>query len=479
MITAPISERPIVVDLDGTLVKTDMLVENLFLFLKTFPFRALSILVWLLQGKVTLKRNLANAVLPPVTHLPYNQELLQWLEIQKREGVSLILATASDLRIANAVAAHLKIFSDVLGTENQNLSSRAKRDALVERYGERGFDYIGNSKADLAVWKSSEKIYVVNPDKGVLNAAKRISTVSRLFEDRGSYLKTLAKALRLHQWSKNLLIFVPLLASHRLHEIDLILKASIAFVAFGVCASSVYLLNDLIDVNDDRGHSKKMFRPIAAGTLSALHAIALVPVLLLLALALALAFLPINFFFVLCTYYLLTLAYSFYLKRVVMLDVVCLSLLYTSRVIAGAAALALTATFWILAFCMFIFLSLAFVKRYAELFAARSAGKLGKTAGRGYYTDDLELLASLGGASGYISTLVLALYINESAVSGLYRSPSWMWAACPLLLYWLGRVWLLAHRGQMNDDPVVFAIKDSSSRWIGILFLLVFGLATI
>jgi 4-hydroxybenzoate polyprenyltransferase len=477
--TSLIPNRPIVVDLDGTLVKTDMLVENLFLFLKTFPFRFFLIFFWLVKGKAALKRNLADAILPPVIDLPYNQDLLKWLEIQKLQGTSLVLATASDLRIANAVASHLNIFSQVLGTEFRNLSSNAKRNALVERYGERGFDYVGNSKADIAVWKSSEKIYVVNPDRGVLSAAKRISSVSQVFEDRGGYLKILAKALRLHQWSKNLLIFVPLLASHRVLELDLVFKAAIAFVSFGVCASSVYLLNDLIDVNDDRAHSKKRFRPIAAGTLSVLHAVALIPFLLFIAAALALSFLPVIFSVVLCSYYLLTLAYSFFLKRVVMLDVVCLSLLYTTRVIAGAAALALNATFWVLAFCMFIFLSLAFVKRYAELYLARSAGKLGKTAGRGYYTDDLELLSSLGGASGYISTLVLALYINESAVSGLYKSPSWMWAACPLLLYWLGRVWLLAHRGQMNDDPVVFAIKDPVSRCIGVLFLVVFGLATL
>jgi 4-hydroxybenzoate polyprenyltransferase len=241
----------------------------------------------------------------------------------------------------------------------------------------------------------------------------------------------------------------------------------------------VYLLNDLLDLPDDRQHPTKRNRPLAAGTLPILHALFLIPGLLAAAFALALWQLPWQFAAVLAAYYVLTLAYSLWLKRVVMLDVVTLAMLYTVRVIAGAAAMALAATFWILAFCMFIFLSLAFVKRYTELHDARQKGKKDKSAGRGYYPADFELLASLGGASGYLSVLVLALYINEAASATLYRSPEWMWAACPLLLFWLSRVWLLAHRGQMHDDPIVFALRDSVSRWTGLGLLVVFALATL
>jgi 4-hydroxybenzoate polyprenyltransferase len=337
---------------------------------------------------------------------------------------------------------------------------------------------VGNSTADLAVWKSASAVHIANPERGVLATARKIGSVEMVFENRPPYFRTLIKALRIHQWAKNLLLFVPLLASHRLMEAQLLWSGLLAFIAFGACASSVYLLNDLLDLPDDRQHPTKCNRPLAAGTLPILHALFLIPVLLFGAFVVALWLLPIQFAGVLAAYYILTLAYSLWLKRMVMLDVVTLAMLYTVRVVAGAAAMALEATFWILAFCLFIFLSLAFVKRYTELCDARQKGNTEKASGRGYYPADFELLASLGGASGYISVLVLALYINEAASGSLYRSPEWMWAACPLLLLWLSRVWLLAHRGQMHDDPIVFALRDSVSRWIGVAFVLVFALAT-
>ena len=470
--------RTIVVDLDGTLVHSDMLVENLFLFLRLHPLRVFKLFFWLLHGKANFKHRLADAVLPGVSDLPYNNTLLAWLEQQRSTGASLVLATASDIRIAKAVAKHLGIFDEVLGTEGSNLSSGRKRAALVERFGENRFEYIGNSSADLAIWRSASVIHVANPEMGVLAAAKRIGSVETIFESRPAYFRTLIKALRIHQWAKNLLLFVPLLASHRILEVQLLLNGLLAFIAFGACASSVYLLNDLLDLPDDRQHPTKHKRPLAAGTLPMLHALFLIPVLLFFAFVVALWLLPIQFAGVLAAYYLLTLTYSLWLKRVVMLDVVTLAMLYSIRVVAGAAAMSLVATFWILAFCMFIFLSLAFVKRYTELRDARQKGKIEKSSGRGYYPTDFELLASLGGASGYISVLVLALYINDATSSPLYHSQQWMWAACPLLLFWLSRVWLLAHRGQMHDDPIVFALRDNVSRWIGTAFVLVFVLAT-
>lgn len=471
--------RTIVVDLDGTVVNSDMLVENLFLFLRQYPLRIFELFVWLLRGKAYFKRRLADVVLPDAGDLPYNKPLLTWLEQNRNEGALLVLATASDKRIADAVADHLGIFDEVFGTEAENLSSERKRRALVERFGEARYEYVGNSSADLAVWRSAAAIHVANPEKGVLAAAGKLGKVGMVFDERPGYLRTLLKALRLHQWAKNMLIFVPLLASHRLLEWPLIWSGFVAFLAFGTCASSVYLLNDLLDLPDDRQHPTKRDRPLAAGALPILHALFLIPLLLVSAFALALWKLPPLFSGVLAAYYVLTLVYSLWLKRIVMLDVVTLAILYTTRVIAGAAAMSLVATFWILAFCMFIFLSLAFVKRYTELHDARRKGKKEKSAGRGYYPADFELLASLGGASGYLSVLVLALYINEASTATLYQSPVWMWAACPLLLYWLSRVWLLAHRGQMHDDPIVFALRDRVSRWVGLGFVTVFALASI
>jgi 4-hydroxybenzoate polyprenyltransferase/phosphoserine phosphatase len=471
--------RTIVVDLDGTLIQSDMLVENLFLFLRRNPLRVFDLLIWLFNGKAHFKRKLADAVLPEVGELPYNQQLVAWLNTQRQSGARLVLATASDERIARLVANHLAIFDDVMGSQTTNLSSHRKKAALVERFGENGYEYIGNSRADFAVWRSSSRIHVANPERGVLRTARSLGEIGEIFDTRKAYLAVLMKALRLHQWAKNMLIFVPLMAAHRFFELPLLGHGLLAFVAFGACASSVYVLNDLFDLPEDRKHLTKKHRPLAAGTLPILHALFLIPVLLLGAFGLAWWLLPLKFTIVLGVYYMITLGYSLWLKRMVMLDVITLAMLYTVRVIAGAAAMGLVATFWILTFCMFIFLSLAFVKRYTELHDSRQRGNNDRSAGRGYYPSDFELLATLGGASGYLSVLVLALYIKDSAATGLYHSPEWMWAACPLLLFWLSRVWIIAHRGQMHDDPVVFALRDRVSRWIGVGFTLAFALAAL
>ena len=470
----------IVVDLDGTLILSDILAESIFLFLRNHPLQVFAMIGWLLRGKAYLKMRLASLVMPDVTLLPYNQQLIEWLIMRRNLGASLVLATASDIRVAEAIANHLGIFSEILATDNgANLASHAKRDILVNKYGEHNFEYVGNSRADLPVWRSSSAIYVSNPEPHVVTAVRRLGKIEHIFSNRPPYIRTLIRALRIHQWAKNLLVFVPLLASHRILEVPLLLSGLLAFVAFGACASSVYLLNDLIDLPDDRRHSTKRNRPLAAGTLSIFHALLLMPVLLIGSILLSLWLLPIQFSGFLAAYYMLTLAYSLWFKRKVMLDVVVLAMLYTVRVIAGAAAMSLVTTSWILAFCVFIFLSLAFVKRYTELRDARQHGRNDKFAGRGYYPADFELLASLGGSSGYISVLVLALYINDASAGNLYHSPEWMWAACPLLLYWLSRVWLLAHRGHMHDDPLVFALRDSISRWVGLLFIAIFALATV
>jgi 4-hydroxybenzoate polyprenyltransferase len=471
----------IVVDLDGTLVNSDMLVESLFGFVRLHPLRFFELFFWLMGGKAYFKRKLSDAFLPDVRFLPYNTALLTWLGRVKSAGAKLVLATASDKRIANAVANHLGIFDEVLGTEFSNLSSLNKRTALVERFGEKRYEYIGNSSADLAVWRSASVIHLSNPEIGVLRAAQKIGPVQTVFESRPLYLKSLINTLRIHQWAKNTLIFVPLLASHRIFETQLLLNGFLAFIAFGLCASSAYLLNDLLDLPDDRKHPTKCNRPLAAGAFPITHVLFLIPALLITAFSIAVLLLPISFVFTVAGYYFLTLIYSLWLKRMVMIDVIVLAMLYTIRVVAGASAMSLVATFWILAFCVFIFLSLAFVKRYTELCDARQKKKTGldKTLGRGYYPADFELLASLGGASGYISVLVLALYINEAAAEHLYRDQRWMWLACPLLMFWLSRLWLLAHRGQMHDDPIVFALRDNVSRFTGLSFVLVFVLATL
>jgi 4-hydroxybenzoate polyprenyltransferase/phosphoserine phosphatase len=470
--------RPLVVDLDGTMIRSDVLIESGFAYLKAAPHRFYKPLLWLARsGKSGLKTRLAESTNVDVTVLPYNDAVLEWLKTERDAGRTLVLATASHERYAKAISEHLGLFDKIFATnETVNLSAHNKRDKLVAEYGEKGFDYAGNSHDDLAVWHSAERAYVVNPSSGVERAARKIGNVERVIESRPPNAKTWAKSLRLHQWLKNLLIFVPLLAGHKLSSPELALAAVLAFFTFGLCASSVYLLNDLLDLEDDRHHPVKRKRPLASGALPLTWGISLFPVLLVGAFAAAWLFLPWRFSVVLVGYYALTLAYSMFLKRQVMVDVVVLAMLYTIRIVAGTAAVNAQLTFWLLAFSMFIFLSLALVKRYAELHSLKQRG-LVKTRGRGYVASDLSLISSLGTSSGYLAVLVLALYIQDAKTASLYRQPQIIWLACPLLLYWVSRTWIIAHRGLMHDDPIVFAARDRVSLAVVALCGLVFWAA--
>ena len=464
------------VDLDGTLIKGDILFESVFLFLKEKPLGIFLLILWLFKGKSYLKTELAKQVSPNVKTLPYNLELIEHLKEQKKSGAYLLLVTATVHHFAEKINQHLNLFDEVKGTDaNTNLASSNKANWLSQRFEGQDFIYYGNSKADLAVWRKASGAVVVNADKNLSNAAKKqTDVVSEMTPKQGA--SALLKAIRPHQWLKNLLIFVPLLASHEILNSQAIIACLLAFISFSFCASSVYLLNDSLDIEEDRQHPTKKHRAIASGNLSLVTASMATVLLLGSAFSIAFILLPLQFAAVLVGYYLLTVLYSFGLKKVVMLDVILLALLYTVRVIAGAAATAFTPTFWILAFSVFIFLSLAFVKRYTELWDKRQSSN-SKTPGRGYYPADFELLSSLGGSAGYMSVLVLALYINDSAALSLYKTPEIMWLACPILLFWLSRVWLIAHRGEMHDDPIVFAVKDKVSRVVGVLFALTFVVA--
>jgi 4-hydroxybenzoate polyprenyltransferase len=464
-----LSSYPLVIDLDGTLIDSDLLIESGLAFAFSKPIHLITALGWLLAGgKAGLKEGLATATAIDVSRLPYNAQVVDFIKKERTKGRQMVLATASHQIHAEQVATHLRFFDRVLATNGDtNLSARAKRDRLVAEFGEGGFDYMGNSTDDLPVWQAAHRAYLVNPQLGVISKAQANGNVAQVFSTSGNPLKIWAKALRLHQWLKNLLIFVPLFTSHQLGQIELIPRGILAFLIFGLCASSVYLLNDLMDLANDRKHPTKRLRPLTAGLLPLGSALLVFPVLLALALAGALWLLPWQFTAALGSYYLLTLAYSAIFKRLIMADVITLAMLYTLRIIAGTFAFGLPLTYWMLAFSMFIFMSIALVKRYTELQVARENGLPGKSAGRGYYPDDLPLIASLGAAAGYLAVMVLALYIEEQAPLTFYRYPRVIWLACPLLLYWISRLWLLAHRGNVHDDPVVFAIKDRTSWVIG------------
>lgn len=468
---------PLCVDLDGTLIHSDLLLESFLLLIKRNPLYLLLIPFWLLQGKAGLKRQIASRVEIDGVALPYTKPFVEWLHAQKAQGRAIWLCTASDASLARAVADHVGLFDGVLASDGQtNLAGRNKAAQLVAKFGDKGFDYCGNHRVDVAIWKHARAAVVVNASQGLVATARATTTVDATFAPmRGNGLKVVAKALRVHQWAKNGLIFVPVAAAHKLGEPTVLLHALVAFLAFSLCASSVYLLNDMLDLAADRQHHSKCKRPFASGQLSILFGLIAAPLLLIVALLLSLA-LPMKFLLVLGAYYAVTLAYSFGLKKLVMIDVLTLAGLYTVRIVAGAAATAIPLSFWLLMFSVFIFLSLAIVKRYAELHAMRQQGKL-KAQGRGYQVEDLALLQSLGGASGYLSVLVLALYLNSPDVSVMYHQPKMVWALVPIMLYWVSRIWMQTHRGQMHDDPLVFALKDRISLLTGVAAAVVLWLA--
>lgn len=473
--------RPLVVDLDGTLIRTDMLVESASQFLIQNPLQFFKPLMWLLRGKAALKAELAKRVQLDVSALPYNTDVLDWLRVEKQSGRRLVLATASHRALAEQVAQHLHLFDEVLATEKgTNLKSDAKAQALVDRFGDGGFDYVGNDWPDLQVWARSHQAHVVDAPAALLRRAQAQGNVGQVFDSNmASPWLAMLKAMRLHQWMKNLLVFVPLMAAHQYADAPRDVLALMAFVIFSLTASSVYLLNDLVDVQDDRHHARKRNRPFASGALSLITGWVAWPVLLLVAVVLSALFMPVLFSVSLGVYFVLTVAYSLQLKQLAVVDVLTLAALYTMRIIAGAAAIDVAVSFWLLLFSMFIFLSLALIKRYSELKVARDAGKSGALRGRGYEPDDLELVSSLGGSSGFIAVLVLALYIQDGQAAHLYATPQLIWLACPVMLFWISRAWLIAHRGRMHDDPIVFALKDKVSWGVGAFMVGVLALARV
>ena len=285
---------------------------------------------------------------------------------------------------------------------------------------------------------------------------------------RRGWVALLVRQVRLYQWAKNALLFVPLLGAHQLANRNLLGRNILAFVSFGFVASSVYVLTDLRDLEADRRHPRKRLRPIASGALPLAVGRALVPALLVAGAILALQ-LPREFGLLLAGYWVATLGYSLGLKKRPILDVAILAGLYTVRIYAGSAATGVPVSEWLASFAMFLFLSLAFVKRAAELVAAEK-----ELPGRGYRPDDTGPVFTMGIASGYLAVLVLALYISSQDVRRLYAHPGWLWFLCPLVLYWVSDLWLRAHRNEVDDDPLVFALRTRSS-WI----ILALAIATV
>jgi 4-hydroxybenzoate polyprenyltransferase len=464
---------PLCVDLDGTLVKSDTLVDSVFMLIRRQPLEALKLPLWLLGGKAKFKAEIASRVqLDPET-LPYNSPLLEYLKAEHAAGRKIYLATATDERQARNIAEWVGVFDGVIATtSSKNLAGKAKLEAIEEQLPGNGFEYIGNATADAVLLQNAKTAMLANPSAGLASSLRRRGTaVSRVFEDRGPRLKALVRAIRVSQWPKNVLIFVPMLLAHVLWDKQKLWHAAIAFLSFSCAASATYVLNDLLDLEADRQHSRKRKRPFSSGDLSGKAGAALFFGLLAISAALA-QLEPKRFLFALGLYFVSTLAYSLALKQVVLLDAITLAGLYTVRLLAGAAATQVPLSPWFEGFSLFFFLSLAIVKRYGELHNLRQSGAIPMN-GRGYRVGDIEQLRSFGTASGYASVVVFSLYVNNPEITKLYRHPHFLLLLAPLLIYWISRIWLLAHRGELDEDPVVFALTDRWSPLFALIALLV------
>ncbi len=462
---------PICVDLDGTLVKSDTLHDSLLVFLRTHPGKGFTLLGKLLQGKAAFKAYVGDLAVPDVAHLPYNRKLLSYLQAEHARGREIYLATGADLRLARRIADHLGLFSGVLASDGSvNLTGNQKLDRLRDTLSD-SFSYVGNAGVDLPLLLESSEPMVANPTMR-LRARIRTHRISpaRQFDERVHPFRSFLKAIRIHQWAKNILIVLPLLLAHRYHAGE-ILKTVVGFFSFSLAASASYVINDMLDIEADRRHHRKRLRPFAAGDLSMLTGVAIVGLFLALALV-GTSFLSVAFSAWLLIYVATTLAYSFYLKRIPLLDVLVLSGLYTLRFLAGGAITGTPISQWLAGFSVFLFFSLALVKRFAELENLRASASQHKN-GRGYLVSDLEQLRAFGTASAYAAVVIFAIYISGHDVMALYHRPTRLWLAVPLMILWLSRVWLLASRGELNEDPVVFAFTDRMSLLIGILVAII------
>lgn len=454
-------QGPLVVDLDGSLIRTDTTVENLLAAVKR-PLLLLRALFAWRHGRARLKQELAAAVAFDPAALPYNDALLAYLREQHAAGRVLVLATGADRSTAEAVARHLGLFDLVLASDGEvNLTGRAKLAAIRDHVGDAPFTYVGNSRADLRVWDKAAGAICVDVRRRVARAAAQATTIERSFVSSEGRTRTLVRALRPHQWAKNLLVFVPLVAARAIGDLPGWGAAGLIFLAFCLTASGIYLFNDLCDLSADRRHPSKSRRPFASGALPVQWALVAAPLLLLLGLALGAVAGALS---LLLIYAVCSLAYSLWLKSQPPVDVFVLAALYLVRLLAGGEATGYHVSMWLLAFSSFLFLGLAIVKRVAEL-RSLPAGRESRAAGCGYGADDLPIMQLMGVASSFVASLVLALYVQTELGSPVSRQPTLAWALVPLVLFWQCRMWLATSRGAMNDDPIVFAARDWVS-WV-------------
>jgi 4-hydroxybenzoate polyprenyltransferase len=461
---------PLCVDLDGTLIRGDLLWDGLLRFVRKHPQEFWRLPLWLVSGRVALKAGLAQHAPPAELAPPSNSELIAYLHAEAARGRRLFLVTASHRKALGSVVG-LAPFEEILATDDgTNLKGRTKAQALVSRFGEKGFDYAGNSKADEAVWQHARKAIVVHrSERQIRDWSARFDVEKAFVPEHATGWRDWVKALRIHQWSKNLLITVPFLAGHHFHTWWQLAGILAAFLSMSLCASATYLWNDLLDTDFDRAHRTKSKRLVASGRTSVPRVLAASGLMMVAGLAGALMLKP-AFATVLIGYIVVTLSYSLHFKRVALADIFLLAFLYLARVIAGLVVSEAKVSFWLFSFTFLLFLSLAAVKRFVEVARSEDGGTL--IPGRGYSSGDLDLLSELGTSTGIASVVVLGLYSNSEQVVALYRNPEWFWGVCLVAFYWICRTWMLTRRGEMHDDPVVFALKDRTTWFLGLIAII-------
>jgi 4-hydroxybenzoate polyprenyltransferase len=460
---------PLVVDLDSVLIRSNLFVEAAFVHLGNNLSRFGKFARALLEGKAALKSHIAATTPREVSELAYNNEVLSFIRAAVTAGTPVYLISANNERYVRAVAQHLGLFTGWFASnESENLSRAAKVRRLTHAFGEAGFDYVASTEANDPAWLAARKRLAARASTTNYARVEKFDGEVATFEVSAQVesARVWFRVVRIHQWAKNALVFVPLVTAQRF-DLSALGGSIFAFLAFSLAASGIYIINDLVDIDTDRKHPTKKDRPLAAGTVPTISALTAAPILILAALIIAI-FVTIQFAEILVCYVLLTSAYSLVLKRKMLVDVIALATLYTMRVVGGAAAIAVPLSEWLLGFSMFIFTAMALIKRYVEL-AVRLDADLPDPTNRDYLKSDLNIVAALAAASAFNAVTVFALYISSDTVHHLYRRPGALWLICPILMYWLGRALMMAHRRKLDDDPILFALKDRDS-------LIAFGL---
>jgi 4-hydroxybenzoate polyprenyltransferase len=471
--------HPLIVDLDGSLLRTDSLHESVAAALVRPSVLATAVGCLARSGKAALKRHLASKAPIDVALLPVNEDVLAFIESQRLSGRPVYLATGADASVAEQVLSRFPSFEGAFSSDGRiNLTGERKAELLVREFGREGFDYVGNSREDLAVWKHANRSHLVSkhPEPQLPRWARGVTFDSIIREASAPKWRVWLKELRVHQSLKNVLLFLPILAAHEFVPLSIALLIG-GFFAFTLMASSVYLLNDLLDLTSDRMHARKSRRPLAAGRILPLHALVASFLLAVAALTLA-AFVGVGFTLVLVLYAILTCLYSFWLKRIALVDVTILAMLYMIRILAGAVIADISLSFWFTSVALFLFISLALVKRYTELAPQLLAEGNHALPGRGYTRPDTAIVLPLGIASGIAVLLLMAIYLQSDAVAVLYPSEVFLWLVIPVMFYWIGNMWMQAGRGAMHDDPIVFALKNPASLASGLVIASLFVAAS-